>query len=386
VTYYFSDCQTGAAVGCVPGNNANAGTQISPKRDLTGLNLDNLAGGSRLLFARGGAFNWPMILLDNMNTSAAQPLTFDAYGSGALPILDAPDSGVYFGGWMNTSNDGGYVFRNLRLQGRGANASVGFFFVHNVHDVVIENMQITGFYLGMQSQTIPPYGVTNVLIRNNSIGRNSGMGILGQFSDTVIEDNLFEANNFSGSGFDHGTYLSGNASSGRNITLRNNRYVRNSVVNGECRGGNMTFHGQFDGLLIEGNTIVQDTALAGCWLMSITQGYTTAEWFRNTVVRNNKLINGGNTAIVVQSAPGILLEGNIIINTQTTPQTAISVGSNEYQNGDVADGNAVIRNNTACYPTPHMNSGATRVLAPNSTVTNNVLLAGAAGRSGVCVP
>ncbi|MBC7957062.1 MAG: hypothetical protein H7Y33_14475, partial [Cytophagales bacterium] len=192
--------------------------------------------------------------------------------------------------------------------------------------------------------------------------------------------NLIEANNFSGSGFDHGSYIGG----GQNITIRNNRYIRNSVVNGVCQGGNMTFHGQIDGLLIEGNTIQQDAAAAGCWLMSITQGYTTAEWFRNTVVRNNRLINGGNSAMVAQSAPGILVEGNVIINTQSTYQTAIGVGHNEYQGGDVLDGNALVRNNTACFPTPNAGSSVVRVSAPNSSVANNIVLTGAAATTGAC--
>ena len=39
---------------------------------------------------------------------------------------------------------------------------------------------------------------------------------------------------------------------GENITIRNNRYLRNSSVNGVCTGGNMTFHGQMDGVLTLG--------------------------------------------------------------------------------------------------------------------------------------
>jgi hypothetical protein len=216
--------------------------------------------------------------------------------------------------------------------------------------------------------------------------RDGSMGILGSFSDTVIEGNRIEANNFiSGGGFTHGTYLSGSDGlSGTNVTLRNNRYIRNSVVNGVCQGGNMTFHGQMDGVLIEGNHIEQDAAADGCWEMSITQGYTTAEWFRNFVVRNNKLINAGNTAMAVQSAPGIVIEGNVIINTQTTYQTGINLSHTEYQNGDVPDGNAVVRNNTACYPTPNVGSSVVRVTAPGSQVANNVMVTGAAATTGVC--
>jgi hypothetical protein len=368
------------------GDNSNPGTQASPKRDATGIDFNALPGGSTVAWERGGTYSWPLYIFDNPNTSAAAPLVFDAYGAGALPVFDAPDTAILFGKWNNVNNDGGYVFRNLRLQGHGADASVGIFFMHNVHDVIIENMEIEGFYLGMQSQAKAPYGVTNVTIRNNSISRNKGMGILGQFKDTLIEGNLFEGNNFSGSGFEHGTYLSGHApESGTNITLRNNRYIRNSVVNGVCQGGNMTFHGQLSNVLIEGNRIQQDAAAPGCWAMSITQGYDTAEWFLDFVVRDNKIINAGNTGMNAQSAPGILVEDNVVINTQATYQTSISVGHNEYGGGDVPDGNAVVRNNTACQSGGATGSGF-NVTSPNSTVTNNVTVTGPAATTGVCAP
>lgn len=387
LTYYFSDCQAGAEASCVAGDNANAGTSAAaPKQDLGGIDVNALPAGSQLLFACGGAWNWTNLRLENPNATSTLPLVFDAYGSGARPVFFAPDiatAAIDFGEYNNTTNDGGYTIRNIKFDGMGSSAW-GFFLIHNLHHVTIENTEITGFHIGIHAQTRAPYGVTNVVIRNNDISYNDGMGILGQFSDSVIEGNLFEGNNFSGSGFNHGTYLSGNADGGRNLVLRNNRYIRNSVLDGVCEGGNMTFHGQMDGVLIEGNVIEQDAGAPGCWAMSITQGYDTAEWFRNFVVRDNTIINAGNTAINAQSAPGILVADNVVINTQSTPQTAISVGHNEYQNGDVPDGNAVVRDNTACYPTPHANSSVVRVTAPDSQVTNNVMVTGAAAATGVC--
>jgi hypothetical protein len=381
VTYYFSDCQTGAAVGCLPGSNASAGTQAAPKQNLAGINVNALPAGSRLLFARGGSWNWSQLTLENTRTTAAAPLVFDAYGSGPLPTFSQSSGNMFNlgGGWNNTSNDGGYTFRNIKFDGRGT-AEWGFWFVHTVRDVVIENSEITGFRIGVNSNDTDAHTVRGITLRNNNIHHNRAMGLLGHYSDLLMEGNLIEANNFSGSGFDHGSYIGG----GQNITIRNNRYIRNSVVNGVCQGGNMTFHGQIDGLVIEGNRIEQDAAAAGCWLMSITQGYTTAEWFRNAVVRNNKLINGGNSAMVAQSAPGILVEGNVVINTQATYQTAIGIGAGQYQGGDVADGNATVRNNTACFVIPNLGSVLERVLSPNSTVTNNQLVIGLAATTGVC--
>ena len=60
------------------------------------------------------------------------------------------------------------------------------------------------------------------------------------------------------------------------------------------------------------------------------------------------------------------------------------VGHREYGNGDVPDGNAIGRNNTGCYPGPGTGNTLMNVFAPNSTLTNNVTLTGAAATTGVC--
>lgn len=380
--YYFSDCQAGAAQGCVPGSNANPGTLAAPKQNLAGFNVNGVPGGTRLLFKRGGAWSNFMQLLENRNASAAQPLTFDAYGEGPAPLLRVASGNMFHlgGNWNNTSDDGGYVLRNLKLDGMGT-AEWGLWFVQTVRDVVIENTEITGFRIAINSNDSDNHGVRGITLRNSNVHHNRAMGVLGHYNDTIIEGNTFEANNFGGSVFDHGTYIGG----GRNIVLRGNRYLRNSVVNGVCQGGNMTFHGQIEGLLIEGNTIEQDAAAPQCWLMSITQGYATAEWFRNAVVRNNRLVNGGNTAMAVQSAPGIVIEGNVIINAQAALQTGINV-TGQYSGGDVPDADAVVRNNVMCRRNAAGTGNVVSVNSPGSTVTGNVLRTGADATTGVCAP
>lgn len=381
-TVYLSDCQAGAVLGCVPGSNGNPGTEAMPKQSMGSINVNALPAGARLLFKRGGAWLPGQVTIDNPNASAAAPITFDAYGNGPAPVLRqcAAKANLFNlgGGWNNTSDDGGYTFRNLKFDGCGT-AEWGVWFVQNVRDVVFENMEITGFRIALNSNDGTPYGVKRITLRNSNIVRNVSMGILGHYSDTLIEGNNFEANNFGGSTFDHGTYIGG----GHNITIRNNRYVRNSTVNGTCTGGNMTFHGQIDGLLIEGNTIVQDASAPGCWLMSITQGYATPEWFRNTIVRGNTFVNGGNNALAVNSAPGIVVERNLFRRTQPGGQTAISI-LGQYTGGDVPDENAVVRDNTVCRVHADATGGATNIASPGGSVTNNVVRTGADATSGPC--
>ncbi len=365
------------------GSNSAAGTQTAPKRDASGVNLSTLGPGAQLLFERGGTYAWGCRIVENLNVTPEQPLVIDAWGTGAAPTFNVTGScAINFGSYANTNqDDGGYVFRNVRFVGPGGN-STAFFFVFSVHDIVFENVEVTNFYKAFESQSRQA-GVRRFILRNSNISRNHGMGINGSFSDSVIEGNLFEGNNFSGSGFDHAIYLSGGTSNmeSRNNVIRNNHFLNNSVVNGRCTGGQVTFHGQLDGMLIEGNVIESPNAKNTCWHMSITQAYDSAEWFRNFVVRNNKSYYPGNTGFNAQSAPGIVFEGNVIVTNQ--PSIGIGVGHGEYQNGDVADGDAVVRNNTVCYQGAS-GLGVRLRNAPRSTNEGNAVRSGAEASTGVC--
>lgn len=388
-TYYFSDCQTGAASGCAVGSNANPGTSPdAPKQNLAGVNLNALPAGTRLLLKRGGAWTPGMLTIDNPNVSAASPLAIDAYGSGPSPVLRQCSGNLFNlgGGWGNTTNDGGYTIRNVKMDGCGT-AEWAVWFVLNVRDVVLENNEITGFRIAINSNDGTPYGVSGVTIRNNNIHHNRSMGLLGHYDNFLLEGNLIEANNFTGSPFDHGTYIGG----GHNVTLRNNRFVRNSVCatapcyNGNtpnatlCTGGNMTFHGQIEGLVIEGNEVEQDAAAPSCYGVSITRGYATAEWFRDTVVRNNVIKNIAS-GVVAQSAPGIRVEGNVAISSGFSIGSGSTPGSGGDE-GDVGDTDAVVQNNTLCR---RSGSAGVSVNSLGAVVTNNLVRTGTDATTGVC--
>ncbi len=355
--YYFSDCQSGAQPGCVAGNDANPGTSAqAPRRTLAGINIDNLPAGTQLLFARGGAWNDVGMIISNPNVTAERPLVFDSYptawGGSHRPWLRVSSltQMFVFGWWQETRNDGGYTVRGLKLDGSPFPEAAGIFLGNNVHHVLLEDLEITGFRIGVQSVqngTNP----TQYTLRNSHIHRNTAMGLLGDGQDIVIEGNLFEANNFSGSAFNHAIYLGGH---GRNGSIRNNRFLRNSVVNGRCTGGNVTVHGQWDGLVIENNSIEQDASDMGCYGFSINGGYDSAEWFRNVVLRNNRVINLGGCSFCLTSVPGVVVENNLVVNNQSGFHAAIVIPDRTAGAGDDADGNALIRNNTVVM----LNAGA----------------------------
>jgi len=351
--YYFADCQQGALPGCVAGDNANAGTSpLAPRRTLAGINIDALPAGTQLLFARGGAWTDVGMIISNPNVTAERPLVFASYASAwggeARPWFKVGSlTQIFVFGWYNeTQNDGGYTIRGLKLDGLrnagGTTSSAGIFVGNNVHHVLLEDLDISGFHIAVQAQENGAHPTTYTL-RNSYIHHNAGMGLLGDGTDVVIENNLFEANNYSGSAFNHAIYLGGH---GRNGIVRNNRFVRNSVVNGRCTGGNVTVHGQWDGLLIENNSIEQDASDMGCYGFSINGGYDTAEWFRRVVVRGNRVINLGGCAVCLTSAPGVVVENNLIVNDHATYNLGIVIPDRTPGPGDDADGGAIIRNNT----------------------------------------
>ena len=210
--------------------------------------------------------------------------------------------------------------------------------------------------------------------------RNHEHGMLGNANDLLLEGNSVANNNMDGGGREHGVYLSG----GRNITVRNNTFANNSAPGGVCDGGNFTVHGQVDGMLIEGNTVTQAAATAGCYGLSITAGYASAEFFRNVVVRNNTIVNVGICAVCVSSAPGILIEGNRIFDSQPgTSQRAVLIPAINPGAGDDQDGGAIIRNNVVCFNSPVTGATVAQALSAGS-ITGNVYQTGAAARAGAC--
>lgn len=384
--YYFSDCQPGAHAACVPGNNNNPGTSpAAPKRDLSGFNLDNLPAGAQVLFARGGVWTSFNANVFNLNATPTAPIFFDSYsppwGGTAPPWLRA--GGAFFaflfgGTYGDTTVDGGYVVRNLKLDGLGAAGSWGVYVGNAIRNVFIENLEISGFDIGIHAQNGSHgtgHDIAGLTIRNNDIRHNRQHGILGNANDLVIESNIFRNNNFSGSGFEHGIYLGGHGVRG---VVRGNVFVDNSVVNGVCTGGNLTVHGQWDNLLIENNLITQIASAGGCYGISINSAYDTAEWFRNLVVRGNTIVNLGNCSICLTSAPGAIVENNVIVNTQNTYHAAILIPDRTPRAGDDLDSGAIVRNNSI-YLTQPAASDAIRLTAGagnNLQVVSNLIYFG----------
>lgn len=389
VTYYFSDCQAGAEAGCVPGDDAQIGTSPdAPRRTLDGLDLDALPAGAQLRFARGGAWDGLWLRIHNANATPTSPIVFAAYsppwGGTARPWIRTSDApgGVEIGGWTAdvAAPHGGYWIEGLHLDGGGVR-SWGVWIRDGARAVVVRDCEIDRYEIGIHISGESP-AATGVTLRGLHIHHNNGMGILGHGDDVTIEDNLIEANNFSGSGFNHGIYL---GSGGHRLRARNNVLSRNSVVDGTCTGGNFTMHGTWDDAVLENNLIVQDRSGGGCYGFSITPAYDVAESFRHFVVRGNTIVNLGNCAVCAGSAPGIVIENNVVVSDRTEFSAAIQIPGIEPGPGDVADEGAVIRNNTFYWSSAVNTPAISLRTAGDGVVVTSNLVEFAAGGDAACL-
>jgi hypothetical protein len=389
-TFYFSDCQDGAAADCKPGNNSSDGkSPARAKRTLASFDFNKLPAGSRLLFAQGGAWTQFNVQLQNDNATPAKPLVFDSYetpwGGNAKPWLRAGGAffAFQFGAFNDMRVDGGYTIRNLKLDGMGAKGSWGFHLRNQTRNVLIENNEITGFELGIHSGNDGETGHTQLVVRGNLIHRNTNMGFLGDANGVLIENNTFAANNFSGSNFNHAIYFGGR---GRDAVVRGNSFINNSTVDGVCTGGNVTVHGQWDGLLMEDNLIQQDASKGSCYGFSINSSYHSPEWFRRVVLRRNTIVNLGVCSICLTSAPGAIVEDNVIVNTQATYHIGIVIPDRRAADDDADDGEAIVRNNTIYYTRAAANSvGIIVRLGKNNRVASNLIYFGSASNpSHIC--
>ncbi len=385
-TYYFSDCQSGAHSSCVAGQNSASGTNpASPKRDLAGVRVNELPAGTKLLFAQGGSWVNFNVFLSNPRATEASPLVFDSYkpqwGGAAKPAFRtvAGHNAFAIGGvYNNAVVDGGYTIRNIKLVGDPGSES-GVWVHSQTRGVVLENLEITGFKIGVHSQNMGVNGNTNLVLRDSYLHGNTDIGYLGDANGLIIERNRFEANSSAGTSRHHALYLSGK---GRDGVIRDNMFLGNSVSGGVCRGGNVTVHGQWDNVLMERNIIEQQASAMSCYGFSINPGYSTAEWFRNFSLRNNKIINLGGCSICVTSAPGIVIEGNLIINNQIGYHAGIIVGG-KVSSEDDKDTGAIVRGNSIYLERNAGDSEAIRVVGGSDVdVSSNLISVGSKGGGG----
>lgn len=373
--YYV--CDTG-------GNDNNDGrSESNPFQSYDkGMNTFNkMSGGDSVLFCRGGVF--PLAKdkkLSNRNCNASSVCTVADYGDSdkEKPYIVATDriAAFWFNDGPNYSEDGGYTIKNLILR---SNRGAGVYFYNDVNDVLLENLHIEGFNVGIYLAGANGISSTanmahdRVIIRKSVIINNSTQGLLGGCNDCLIEDNVFQNNGFDKAIFNHNIYIESSVHEqnfrNRNIIVRNNALYQSAIVNGVCSGTSFTVHGMIDNLTIENNIIREDKgAVSGyCWGISVSPGNGLDESYHNLVIRGNKLVNVGNTAIGCASCSGVIIENNIIIDDGNTLLSGITVPNKKEDS--VKSKNVIIQNNQIVLNNP-LGTGIT-VAGENAFVVDN---------------
>jgi len=211
VTYY---------VDCSAATNGN-GTQASPWNTLTTVNATTFAAGDSILLNRGTTCHgqlWP-----KGSGVSGSPITLDAYGTGARPIVNGDN---LVDPEVQLSNQQYWVIQNLEVTGStgkgvfvngSAGASLTYFrltnlYVHNVgtgdgqdailvglyqnhsvHDVVIDNADTSFGFRGIESGGPSPLAgaarSSEITIRNSLAHDVQNDGMLAASSNNVVMEN-----------------------------------------------------------------------------------------------------------------------------------------------------------------------------------------------------
>jgi hypothetical protein len=181
-------------------------------------------------------------------------------------------------------------------------------------------------------------------LTNSTIKNCSEQGFLGGGDYLLIEDCLFQNNGFSQAVFNHNIYVS----SGDHVIIRNNELYQSAVINGMADGVSLVVHGMLDDVLIEGNFVHEDAGMVtgNAWGIAVDPGYASAEGFTNLIIRGNLILNMFNKCIGVSSAPGAIIENDVIINEAAADIIAIAVPDRIRGDNDMEMTNVIVRNNS----------------------------------------
>jgi hypothetical protein len=397
---YVCDCGPGHAGGCQPGSDAADGTspQTAWQSWAKAQNaFASLPAGGIIAFCRGGSIpvgasdkrawyntqcrrDQRCVVRDYVPPGAAGELPRPLISVAADNLFNLEDSG-------DPDHDEGYIYLNLDLSG-GGTAGEGFFVYNDSDDVLICNVRIDGFQIGVNIQGSNPQGSGNgdgknerIVMRNSQVTNNSAQGWLGACDGCTVEYSVFDNNGFGQAVFNHNIYFGGEGSDERIV---GNVLTRSAVVNGSCQGVSLVVHGQHAGMRIEGNTISEAPGSAGpgCWGIAVDTGYSDAEGFHDLTIAGNLVEDVGNISIGVAACDTCVIENNVIVQSQEGD--AIAAPDRDRGTNDTPETAVTIRNNSILYTSGI--SGTAIVLGTEGTgnvVVSNAIKTGG-GASGTC--
>lgn len=391
-TYYVSECPVGMSSVCVPGNDANDGLSPTTAWRTTAKVqqvFPALSGGDTILFAKGGEWQNAAMTLQNLNSTAANPITLDSYapawGWTAKPAFFSTiaSSGITFsdngGGWLP---DGGYVVRNLRLLGLFSGA--GITVAGETADVTLENLDLESFDVGLLCR----YDTYRVRLANSAIRDNDIVGVSGSCQNLVVENNLFDNNGSNsgnpGGGYGNSIFIGALNIPVQNVTLRDNVITRNAQVGGACQSPVVAVEGVVSNLKIENNLIRQNagTSTTACRGISVGGARPTnsfAETYTHVDISANTVVNVGGVGIGCSSCVDSKVANNVVVQESGPQLAAIRVPDVTRGNGDTPSERNSILNNSIYFGAPAASSyGISLVtgssnIGPDAVVVSNLI-------------
>ena len=342
-------CTNCVAYFCPTGSDTTgAGTQASPWGTIDGA----------MAFLGGGA-NRTAALCQNGTFPASTSLSYASTscpigsicnelreypfgGAGAKPVIQETSPFILF---SLTQGARGIRFMNIRLNGTWAegaiyDSSLAFRLYSTAAQGIEQDVTIKNVDMYNWGQAITDQGPVNknITIEGNHFVDVAAQGFFGGSDNLILSYNSF-INVGNSNALNHSIYLNsafgGTASQANNVSVVGNFVQGYSTLddgtgttNTVCTGGPIVVHNEFVGLNLSDN-VVKEAANAGpgCWGISLTNTHSVPNFFRNVLIANNVVVNGGNSAINVSDcgntyppggSSGCVVENNLVIQQGTS--------------------------------------------------------------------
>ncbi len=348
---YFCDCQAGADAGCVPGNDANAGTSPSaPRRTWSAAvsRFSAMAAGDTVALCKGGRFDGNSSQIYGIeNTRCTAGSTCDmrdyeppwASGDEGRPTIAFSGSGVnglILGNWSSSVTVAGFRFLNLAFvhtSGGASGSGAGLQFNDRVNDVEVCNCVVDGWSLGVYSEF--RQGCANGgngrrrYYRGNRIVNNCTDGALVEEHDSEWDGNTFDNNGHDTcNGYAHiradgpktHTWYMASECNASNNRFVNNEIRRNAFHNGGVTSSAVKSSPSSTDLVIENNLVDMTPSCfsiacgntASNWLEAIALGSWNTQQQVRPVIRRNRVLTNNGRAIALGKVQHALIEDNIV--------------------------------------------------------------------------
>jgi parallel beta-helix repeat protein len=321
---------TSAAVYYVDdqGNDANSGlSQSSPWKTISKVNSNTFQSGDQILFKRGGI--WYETLTVKQNN-----LTFGAYGTGDMPVIDGQltrTNNIYMTGRS------GVTIQDIHLRNNAGSGSIRIQYSQNI---VVQRCSVYATAKGIFIETSSGSVVRGNTITTPSYINTQTDGIYSQRNDgNIYEDNYIVISNTAETQHNDGIqcYLDAN------ITARGNYIEQDNLKSGNAQGFYATnTSGRY---FVYNNVIMTPNSMASAiGFLNLETTYTgTIEVYHNTVTTK-----GGN-ALYIMNAPSFIAWNNIFVSRGYTYAVTIkgevsspsNLNNNLYHNNEDTD--AIVR-------------------------------------------